>query len=60
MAFGVAATSSAGGVTVTITVNGIALYTGAIGGAPTSLTLVDRGPYTVAVTFTDTAATRRR
>ena len=56
--FGVAATSSAGGVTVTITLNGVTIYaTGAIAGAPTSIMLpVAEGLYTVAVTFTDAAA----
>ncbi len=54
--FGIAATSTAGDVTVAITVNGSLLYTGLIGGAPTSLTLATEGLYTVEVTFTDSAA----
>jgi hypothetical protein len=57
--FGVAATSSAGpGITVTISINGgPPIYSGAIGGAPTSIMLpATETAYTVTVVFTDAAA----
>ena len=56
--FVVAATSSAGGVTVTISINGgPPIYSGAIAGAPTSIMLpATETAYTVTVVFTDAAA----